>query len=84
MYVCLCRAITDRRVRELGRAGVTSPPGLIEALGLDDEECCGYCMHHIERMVEIAKGGDPLRFGRFRLRQGTVTFTDDPQASLEE
>ena len=67
MYVCLCQAITDKQVRQLGLSGITSDEGLIEALGLDDEECCGFCMHHIERMVAIAQGGDPITYGRFRL-----------------
>ena len=64
MYVCLCQAITDARVRQLGQAGVTEPAALIETLGLDDEKCCGYCRLHIERLVAVAKGGDPLIYAR--------------------
>jgi bacterioferritin-associated ferredoxin len=67
MYVCLCQAITDKRVRQLGQEGVNTPEALIQTLGLDDEECCGFCMHHIERMVAIANGADPITHGRFRL-----------------
>ncbi len=65
MYVCLCQGITDARVRQLGRAGVTTPKALIESLGLDAEECCGYCRLHVDRLVAIARGGDPLTYGRF-------------------
>ena len=67
MYVCLCKGITSGSVRKLGEAGIDTPLALIEALGLDDEDCCGFCMHHIGRMVAIARGGDPLHYGRFIL-----------------
>jgi bacterioferritin-associated ferredoxin len=67
MYVCLCKGITSGRVRKLGEAGVDTPRALIQALRLDDDESCGFCALHIGRMVAIARGGDPLEYGRFRL-----------------
>lgn len=82
MYICLCKAITDRRVRQLGQEGVDSPRGLIEALGLDDEECCGFCMHHIGRMVAIAKGGDPLKYGTFKLDPEMTYDFDNPDNAV--
>jgi len=64
MYVCLCRAVSHTRVRELGQAGVTSPEALIKALGLDRAECCGYCRNHIDGIVAIAQGSHPLEHAR--------------------
>jgi bacterioferritin-associated ferredoxin len=81
MYVCLCKAITDRQVRELGARGMGTARELIMALGLDDEECCGFCMQHIGRLVAIANGGDPLTYGKFKLDAGTRFPIDDPDSA---
>ena len=54
MYLCLCKAVNDSCVRELGQAGVCTPQGLIEALGLDEPECCGRCARNIHRFVALA------------------------------
>jgi bacterioferritin-associated ferredoxin len=78
MYVCLCKGITDGKVRQLGQAGLDTPAALIQALALDDDECCGFCMHHIGRMVAIARGGDPLKYGRFVLDPETRFEHDNP------
>jgi bacterioferritin-associated ferredoxin len=67
MYVCLCQAVTQKQVRQLGLEGIDTPEKLIQALHLDDEECCGLCIHHIERIVAIARGGDPITASHFRL-----------------
>lgn len=56
MYVCLCQAITHKQVRQLGLYGVDTPKGLIGALGLDDEECWGFCRHHTDRRAAITTG----------------------------
>ena len=78
MYVCLCKGISDKRVRQLGESGIDTPMALIQALGLDSEECCGFCMHHIGRMVAIARGGDPLHYGRFQLDPDTRFDFENP------
>jgi bacterioferritin-associated ferredoxin len=41
MYVCVCRAVTERQVREAMQNGVTSMRGLREQLGVASE--CGRC-----------------------------------------
>jgi bacterioferritin-associated ferredoxin len=66
MYVCLCNAITESKVRDAGLAGFTSPEALIEHLDLDNLDCCGYCRMHIEFFVEIAEGEDALTYVRHR------------------
>jgi bacterioferritin-associated ferredoxin len=78
VYVCLCNAITSSQVRRLGEAGTDTPQALIRALRLDDEEACGFCMHHIGRLVAIARGGDPLEYGRFRLDPANRVDFDNP------
>ena len=57
MYLCLCKAVNDSCVKELGQAGVCTPQGLIEALGLDEPECCGRCRRNIHRFVALASIG---------------------------
>ena len=78
MYVCLCNAITDRQVRQLGEQGIITPEALVEALNLDDEESCGFCKQHIGRMVAIAKGGDPMKYGKFKLDPAMTVEIDNP------
>jgi bacterioferritin-associated ferredoxin len=54
MYVCICKAIREDTVRELGRCGVLESAQLAGALGLDTPECCGRCIRSIDRFVELA------------------------------
>jgi bacterioferritin-associated ferredoxin len=61
LYVCLCRGVTEAKVRELGEAGFTSASSLAAALRLKDDDCCGRCLHEIEPLVAIACGACPLR-----------------------
>jgi bacterioferritin-associated ferredoxin len=81
MYICLCKGITDKQVRKLGESGVTSPHALIQILGLESDECCGFCAHHIGRMVAIANGEDPLKYGRFRIDPEMQIPIDDPDSA---
>jgi bacterioferritin-associated ferredoxin len=81
MYVCLCKAITARHVQEAGQAGVDTPHGLTQHFGLDDEECCGFCEHNIVRLVAIARGEDPLKWGKFKLHAEYTLIIDDPDAA---
>lgn len=55
MYVCLCRGLTERDVREAALAGATTGPVLIARLGLDDPRCCGRCARGIDRYVALAE-----------------------------
>ena len=55
MYVCLCRGITEGRVRQLGREGVTCPEALACTLGIDEPGCCGRCLKNIDSLVAIAE-----------------------------
>jgi bacterioferritin-associated ferredoxin len=41
MYVCVCRAVTERQVREAVEQGVNSMRGLRQELGVASE--CGRC-----------------------------------------
>jgi len=55
MYICLCKGITDSRVRALGRAGVISPEALAAELGIDRDDCCGRCLADIENLAALAE-----------------------------
>ena len=54
MYVCICKAIREETVREMGRCGVVESGDLAGALGLDHPECCGRCLRTIDRFVQLA------------------------------
>jgi bacterioferritin-associated ferredoxin len=72
MYVCLCNAITESQVREAGKQGITDRDALAAYLKLDDPDCCGYCIKHIDFFVEIAEGEDALTYVRYRAQHPSV------------
>ena len=41
MIVCSCRAVSDREIRRLARAGAASPRAIADACGAGS--CCGGC-----------------------------------------
>jgi bacterioferritin-associated ferredoxin len=55
MYVCLCKGVTEARVRQVASAGSTTAETLIDALGLADKQCCGRCARNIQKLVVIAE-----------------------------
>jgi bacterioferritin-associated ferredoxin len=63
MYMCLCQGLTEsgvrRVVQSLAQAGVSAEDALhedsmIDALGLESEECCGQCAREIDRFIDFA------------------------------
>ena len=56
MYVCLCKGLTETDVQNLAQEGTLGPEGLITALRLDDEDCCGRCARNIHELVTITCG----------------------------
>jgi len=50
MYVCVCRAVTERQVREAVQGGVESMRGLREQLGVASE--CGRCARCAHGILE--------------------------------
>lgn len=54
MYVCLCKGITESKLREVGRSCEGCPELLASALGLDDEECCRRCIRNIRGLAAMA------------------------------
>jgi bacterioferritin-associated ferredoxin len=50
MYVCLCRAVTDRDVNQAIAQGHQSLPALQATLGVATG--CGRCRHHVCRMLQ--------------------------------
>lgn len=59
MYLCICKAITEARVRRLAASGIRTPEALVAALGLDDPDCCGRCRRDLGRFM-VACGETPL------------------------
>lgn len=58
MYVCLCKGLTESDVRRVTlseqAAGRLDEDRLAQALGIDDEECCGRCVKNICRLMTMA------------------------------
>lgn len=54
MYICLCKGITDSKVRQLGQACHQCPELLAMELGIDDEECCRRCIRNIRGLMAMA------------------------------
>ena len=61
MYICLCKGISESKVRELGLAGICSPEALARALGLEEEGVCGRCLRNIEALTALAASEAALR-----------------------
>jgi bacterioferritin-associated ferredoxin len=54
MYVCLCRAVTDRQVRHAIRAGACSVADVMECTRAGT--CCGGCHSTLEEIIEEEQG----------------------------
>jgi bacterioferritin-associated ferredoxin len=61
VYICLCKGISEAKIRELGLAGICSPDALARALGLEDEGVCGRCIRNIEALTALATREAALR-----------------------
>jgi bacterioferritin-associated ferredoxin len=60
MYVCICRAVTDREVCKAIDAGARSVPDVTRACRAGED--CGACRGHIEDMIaERGEGFVSLR-----------------------
>jgi bacterioferritin-associated ferredoxin len=52
MYVCVCKAVSDKRIEREVRQGVISLRDLSQATGLGT--CCGKCVHDARRHLADA------------------------------
>jgi len=55
MYVCVCKAVTEREIQSCIVEGANSVPRLQQRLGV--ATCCGRCQCDIERMLDDHCGG---------------------------
>lgn len=53
MYVCVCKAVTDREICEAIDAGAQSAQEIAESLGAGT--CCGSCVETTEYLIEQRK-----------------------------
>jgi len=49
MYVCVCKAVTDREIKKAAKRGATSLTELREQLGV--ASCCGSCASHAQELI---------------------------------
>lgn len=54
MYICLCKGLTESDIRRVSQAGIVEADQLVEALGLNDDECCGRCVRDIQELSDLA------------------------------
>ena len=60
MYVCVCRAVTDEKVKQAIEAGARSVGAVTEACCAGDD--CGACHGTIEEMIRETHGSvEPAR-----------------------
>ena len=50
MYVCMCKALCDKRIREAIEGGATTVAAVGRACGAGTD--CGSCVDHIADMIE--------------------------------
>jgi bacterioferritin-associated ferredoxin len=64
MYVCICKAVTDKQIRRAAASGVDNLYELREALGVASG--CGSCADEAESILNEANGnsapGQPRRY----------------------
>lgn len=53
MYICLCKGLTESEIRKAALEADLNVTLLIQALGLDDTDCCGRCARNIEGVVSV-------------------------------
>ena len=77
MYVCLCKALTEaeviRRCRGCITEGVRSADGVIEALGLQCEDACGFCVEHPQHILAIFEDELELHLGYSTPNEQTIS-----------
>ncbi|WP_082081714.1 (2Fe-2S)-binding protein [Methylocucumis oryzae] len=48
MYVCVCKAVTDKQIKAAINDGVNSRKQLFQCLGMGGE--CGKCVKHVREL----------------------------------
>jgi bacterioferritin-associated ferredoxin len=61
VYICLCKGISESKIRELGLAGICSPDALARTLGLEEDGVCGRCLRNIEALAVLATRAATVR-----------------------
>lgn len=56
LFVCVCKALTEKTIAQQIEAGATSVEAVRAAFSLYDEECCGGCEPIIEDLCEEVCG----------------------------
>ena len=55
MYVCICKAVTDKQIRKAAARGADNLYELREALGVASG--CGSCADHAQQILDQAETG---------------------------
>jgi bacterioferritin-associated ferredoxin len=77
MYVCMCHAVTEERVREEIGAGACSPRQIAKGCGAGTD--CGSCVQRIQALLG-AEGARTCPTARLATRLGLAPTPPDPEA----
>jgi bacterioferritin-associated ferredoxin len=80
MYVCMCHAVTEKRVREEIAAGATTPRQI--AGGCKAGTDCGSCVRRIQSMLGH-EGARPCPTARLAARLGLAAAEATAEAAVE-
>ena len=61
MYICICKAVTDRQIRQAAEAGISNIKGL--CMATQAGTCCGKCLPEARRVLQeaVAESCMPMR-----------------------
>ena len=64
MYVCVCRAVSDRKIRQAVAEGACSVRALKDQFGLGS--VCGRCVPEARQLIEQCQPDRPLRLDQLQ------------------
>jgi bacterioferritin-associated ferredoxin len=64
MYVCVCRAVSDSKIRQAAAEGVCTVRGLKDRFGLGS--VCGRCVPEARQLIEQCGQSQPLRLDQLQ------------------
>ena len=58
MYVCVCKAVTDKQISHAINAGVNTRRQLFDCLGVGAD--CGKCNRHVKELLNLNQSKAPI------------------------
>lgn len=61
MYICVCKAVSDKKIRQLVHEGATSVRELKQCLGVGSQ--CGKCVPAAQQLISDTLSNIPAAYG---------------------